>query len=82
MSDDPLDDPAAKVWRLARQEAPAPQGFAVRVLAARRLEGTGPLREPTRPRPRLRWLEVAALAAGGAWFVARVAGLFLVFSAS
>lgn len=80
MSDDPLDSPAARAWRLSRQEGIAPPDFAARVLAARARSSTSaPL---PRRRARLRWLEVAALTAGGAWFVARVAGLFLVFSAS
>ncbi len=75
MTDDPLDSPAARAWRLARREAQAPPDFAARVLAAGRpAEGAGLGAPP--------WLRWAALTAGGAWFVARLAGLFLVFSAS
>lgn len=73
--DDPLDGPDARAWRLARREALASPDFTARVLAAAR----------PAPRPALappRWLRWAALTAGGAWFVARLAGLFLVFAAS
>ncbi len=77
MTDDPLDGPEAGAWRRARREAPAPAGFSARVLAA-----TSPASGPTRPRERTavrRALETTALALGGAYFLARVAGLFLVF---
>lgn len=75
MTDDPLDSPAARAWRLTRRETEAPEGFAGRVLAAGcPTRGAGPTSRA--------WWRWVALTAGGVWFVARLAGLFLVFSAS
>lgn len=76
MSDDPLRTPAAQAWIRTRREALVREGLVLRVAAAASaLARSGPRRRPRAP-----WLRIAALTAGGAWLVLRLAGLFLVFA--
>lgn len=74
MSPDPLESPDARAWLSARREAPVPAGFVPRPPG-------GPLRTAGRlAHMRLDWLRAVAVLTGGAWFLARLAGLLLPFT--
>ena len=75
MSADLVDGPEFARWRAARREALAPAGFAARVLSA-----LPPHPRAVGNRARVPWWRAAAVAAGSAWFLVRLASLFLPFT--
>jgi hypothetical protein len=78
MTDDPLESPEARAWRDARREAHVPAGFAARVSEARPRTAALPCGARAQDVPGL--LRATAVAVGGAWLLARLAGLFLPFA--
>jgi hypothetical protein len=77
MTTDPLESPGTLAWRDARREALVPSGFVVHLPVE-------PPRAAALPRGARAhgfpgWMRVTVVAAGGAWFLARLAGFFLPF---